>query len=88
MLTRSCSLLHSPDTLEISVNTFRFSWPTKRGMQAVFPRLPGARLHLAMTIQGNANEELPEQTFWAARIHKIEVGSLQTHDQLPALSAS
>jgi|TARA_B100000524_G_scaffold49487_1_gene23373 hypothetical protein len=53
-------------------------------MQSVIPRLSGARLHLAMTIQGSTNEELPEQAFWAARIEKFQIASLQSHDELPA----
>jgi len=68
LVTKSGSLHVGDDYIEVGVNTFRFAYLTKKGVQHVLPRIHELKLHCAVTIEGRENDELPEQALAACRL--------------------
>ena len=52
---------------------------TKKGIHHLLPGFAKYDFHAALTIEGRADEELPEQTLLATRIHGLDITSL-AHD--------
>ena len=44
------------------MNTFRFAYMTKKGVNSLINRIPEFDLHTAITLEGREDGELPEQT--------------------------
>ena len=54
------------------MNTFRFAYVTKKGVQHLLPRLGEFHFHAAVTLEGRENDELPEQVIGAVRIESLD----------------
>jgi len=83
LITKSGSLYRGDDYLEASVNTFRFAFLTKKGINYLLPRLSDFHLHAAFTLEGRDNNELPERTLCAARLRGLDFRAIPDGDQLP-----
>ena len=66
LLTKSGSLYRGDDYVEVDVNTMRFAYLTKKGINYVLNRVKDMEIHAAFTLEGRENDELPEQTLLAA----------------------
>lgn len=74
LLTKSGSIYRGDDYMEISVNTFRFGIATKKGMASVLSSIGRrAEVHLALTLEGRDDSELPEQTLFALRVNGVDL---------------
>jgi len=80
LITKSGSIFPSLDDvygplgyLELGINTFRFAYLTKLGMSKFIPSLQKLKLHIGVVIEGRDNNELPEQTLVACRIHGLDL---------------
>ncbi len=76
LITKSGSLFQGADYLEMGMNTFRFAFITRKGMNYFIPKLPELRIHAAVTIEGRDNDELPEQCLAAGRIFPLDLQKL------------
>ena len=84
LVTKSGSLYRGDDYLEVSMNTFRFAFITRKGVNFLMPTIPKMDLHVALTLEGRGNEELPEQTLMACRIKGLDLKGMAS-DALPSL---
>ena len=58
------------------MNTFRFGYVTKKGISAMLGVVARADAHVAVTIEGREDAELPEQTLCAVRLQGLDIPKL------------
>jgi len=81
LVTKSGSIYRGDDYLELGMNTFRFGFLTKKGMNYLLPRFAEFDFHAAMTVEGRDDSELPEQTLCATRIRGVDITKIAvSHD--------
>ena len=73
LITKSGTIYRGDDYMELGINTFRFGIVTRKGIAHMIGVLKKADFHAAITIEGRADEELPEQTLAAARIQGLDL---------------
>lgn len=73
LITKSGAVFQGADYLEVGMNTHRFAYITKVGMNRYLPKINELWMHCAVTIEGRDNDELPEQCLLAGRIRGLEI---------------
>lgn len=73
LITKSGSTYAGDDYLEIDMNTHRFGMLTRKGVHSILPRVPEMQLHVAVTIEGRDDDEMPEQITACARLSSLDL---------------
>jgi len=73
LITKSGSVYRGDDYIEVCMNTFRFAYMTKKGVNSLINRIPEFDLHTAITLEGREDRELPEQTLLAVRLKGLDL---------------
>lgn len=55
------------------MNTFRFAYVTKKGVQSLMNRIPEFALHAGLTLEGRCDEELPERSICCVRVKGLDM---------------
>ena len=82
LLQKSGALFRGDDYLEIDLNTFRFAKMTRMGVHQLMPRIKDFDLHVAITLEGRDNEELPERALLACRIRGLNMSEIGSEAEL------
>ena len=83
LITKSGAVYRGDDYIEVCMNTFRFAYLTKKGVQGLLGRIGDFDLHAAITLEGRVDEELPEQVLAAVRIQGLDLLRLAYEGELP-----
>ena len=83
LVTKSGAVFRGNDYIEISMNTFRFAYLTKKGVSSLMYRIGDFDLHAALTMEGREDDELPERTLCAIRMRGLDLLKLAFEGELP-----